>query len=194
MWTADVPKQMPPSVFEILARNEAADTSEWPRRDGNAVSWPDGPRTAARKMIRWPDGVVDEYDTLDNAVAALNEADDGGVHHTKRLWYGLRAGRCPQKLLGLITALSSEKRTNSVTPRPTAVSGASSQPSCASSSSREPELSPSPRLRRSHEAGPGRAHADKPRPPFEGARFDRRGVPRPAGFFVSTAPRRVRDA
>ena len=53
-----------------------------------------------------------EYDTLDNAVAALNKTEGDGVVfetipdapvHTKRLWYSLRAGRCPQKLMPLVS-------------------------------------------------------------------------------------------
>ena len=104
---------MPESVFEMLARNESADTTGWPRRDGNAASWPRGPRTATRKrweLLHWPSSVVFEYDTLDHAVAALNHAgaegvvfDAGSVRHTPRLWYGLRAGRCPQKLLPVVS-------------------------------------------------------------------------------------------
>ena len=53
-----------------------------------------------------------EYDTLANAVAALNHAEAEGVVfaappvdlvHTPRLWYSLRAGRCPQKLAPLVS-------------------------------------------------------------------------------------------
>ncbi len=111
---------MTDGVWRVLSRNESADTSGWPRVDGNAASWPRGPRTAARKrweVLHWDDdgdipGSVYEYDTLDNAVAALNKrpseaglaiAAAPGVHHSRRLWYGLRAGRCPQKHLGLVS-------------------------------------------------------------------------------------------
>ena len=103
-------------LWQILTRNEADDYPSWTRRDGNALSWPHGPRTITKKrweLLYWPDGETKdaayEYDTLDNAIAALNKrpGDEGltfttNVCHTKALWYGLRAGRCPKKLLPLV--------------------------------------------------------------------------------------------
>ena len=110
---------MADSVWHILARNEAEDGDGWARRDGNGLSWPHGPRPATRKrweILHWADRAIYEFDTLDNAIAALNKQpeDDGltfttgpgaPVHHTKRLWYSLRAGRCPKKLLELVSTV-----------------------------------------------------------------------------------------
>ena len=111
---------MADTVWRTLCRNETA--TDWTHKDGNALSWPQGPRTTAPKrwmVLHWPDGETQgaayEYDTLDNALAALNKRPgDGGNDltfapvegapiHTKQLWYGVRAGRCPQKLNGMVS-------------------------------------------------------------------------------------------